>query len=151
MRVLEMLAAHPYGFLITVADAEATPHARLVQHVTVGADLSIWIGTSPSSRKAAEVERSGRASYAVEDRASFAAVVLSGAASVEGDRSVREAHWVSGFEPFFPSGPGGNDFVLIHLTPDKLELIDFAHGVHPEPYGLVSQHFSLTPTGWTAR
>jgi general stress protein 26 len=145
-RVREMLAAHPYGFLITAGDA--SPHARLVQHVAVDADLSIWIGTSPKSRKAEEVVRSGTALYSVEDRASFAAAVLSGPASIEVDPSVREARWVSGFEAFFPSGPDGDDFVLIHLVPNEIELIDFTHGVHPDPYGLVSQHFSLVPSGW---
>jgi general stress protein 26 len=69
-----MLAAHPYGFLMTTGDA--SPHARLVQHAAVDADLSIWIGTSPKSRKADEIECSGTALYAVEDRASFAAAVL---------------------------------------------------------------------------
>jgi hypothetical protein len=55
---------------------------------------------------------------------------------------------VSGLEAFFPSGPDGDDFVLIHLVPNMIELIDFAHGVHPDPYGLVSQHFILVPDGW---
>ena len=140
-------ATHPYGFLITAGDA-GSPHARLVQHVGIDDDLSVWIGTSPMSRKVRDIHRASSATYAVEDRASFAAVVLSGEAVIEASLEQRLARWTDGFKTFFPGGPGGDDFVLVHLVPDEIELIDFAHGVHPEPYGLMAQRFTSTPEGW---
>jgi general stress protein 26 len=148
LRVREMLVAHPYGFLISVGEGER-PHARLVAHAGVDDDLSIWIGTSPLTRKVSEVRRSGWATYAVEDRASFASVALSGAATVESDVGERKIRWTEEFRPFFPDGPDGDDFVLIHLAPQEIELIDFAHGIHPDPYGLVSQRYVDTPEGWS--
>lgn len=141
------LEGHPYGFLVT-ADEGGVPHARLVQHVTVGADISLWIGTSRRSRKVGEIRRSGRATYAVEDRTSIAAMVASGPATIEEDLADREAHWGAGFEAFFPTGPAGDDFVLIRIVPDEIEMIDFSHGIHPDPYGLRSQRFQRAGDGW---
>jgi general stress protein 26 len=141
------LEAHPYGFLITTGEG-GSPHARLVQHVTVATDLTLWIGTSPRSRKVEEIRRNGRATYAVEDRASFAAVVASGPATIRTELSERETHWIADFESFFPAGPSGDDFVLIRIVPDEIELIDFAHRIHPDPYGLRSQRFAREATGW---
>jgi general stress protein 26 len=147
-RIREMLAAHPYGFLISVGEGER-PHARLVAHAGVDSNLSIWIGTSPATRKVAEIRRSGWATYAIEDRASFASAAMNGPATVESDIAQRLAHWTEDFRPFFPDGPEGDDFVLIHLTPHEIELIDFANGIHPDPYGLVSQRYVGTPDGWS--
>ena len=149
MRVTDMLATHPYGFLVSAGNG-GRPHARLVAHSGVDRDLSIWIGTSPASRKVTEIERAGQATYAVEDRASFASLAMSGIATIESEVEVRVARWNEDFRPFFPDGPEGNDFVLIHLVPDEIELIDFANGVHPDPYGLVSQRYIDTTDGWKA-
>lgn len=141
------LESHPYGFLVTV-NADGDSSVRLVQHLLDGDELVIWVGTSPRSRKVAEVRRTGHASYAVEDRAAFASFVLSGPATVVQDEATRAAHWADGFDVFFPDGPLGDDYVLVRLDPDAMEVLDFAHGVHPDPYGLTSQCFRRGGEGW---
>ncbi len=142
----ELLRTNPYGFLVT--DGTGGPHARLVQHLAVEDDLTIWVGTSPRSRKAQEIGSGGRAAFAVEDRSAFAYVSLTGPARVVADEDERAARWVAGLETFFPEGPQGDDFVLIALRPERVELMDFAAGVHPDPYGLVPAVLVRDGTGW---
>ena len=143
---LELLRGNPYGFLTTVAGG--VPHTRLVQHLAVDDDATVWVGTSPRSRKAAEVAAGGQVSYAVEDRAAFAYVTAVGTAAVVRDEEERAARWQDGLEAFFPGGPRGDDFVLLRLSPARLELMSFAHRIHPDPYGLVPAVLVRSGNGW---
>ena len=146
-RVKAAFGTHPHGFLITPADA-GWRHARLVRHVTIDDDLSVWIGTSRRSRKVAETRRWGHATYAVEDRASVAAVMLSGRRRGRG----RSADHPLGRRVRGRSLPQVLPATITRwcALPDEIKLIAFAHGVHPDPYRLVSQRFALTPAGWLA-
>lgn len=128
------LRSQPYGFLATCATTG--PNVRLVQHLRIDDDAGVWIGTSPRSRKVREVQQRPAATYAVEDRASFAYAAVCGRAELVDDLDLRRALWEPGLQAFFPAGPGGDDFVLLHVVPSTVEVMSFAHGVHPDPYGL---------------
>jgi general stress protein 26 len=128
--------ASPYGILVTASDT-GEPHARLVQHLAVRDDAAVWIGTSPRSRKAADIARNPRVTYTVEDRTRFAYAALSGTASLAADAETRQAYWQEDLRAFFPGGPDGGDFVVIRVSSARVELMDFAGAVHPDPYGLV--------------
>ncbi|MFI9201540.1 pyridoxamine 5'-phosphate oxidase family protein [Streptomyces sp. NPDC053048] len=144
---LRLARSNPYGFL-TTHDGDR-PHTRLVEHVAVDDDGTVWIGTSPRSRKAAGIARRPEVTYAVEDRAAYAYVVLEGEATVEDDPELRLAHWKDSFEAFFPGGPAGDDYVLLRLRPRRIELMDFTRQVHPAPFGLVPAVVERDGTGWT--
>jgi hypothetical protein len=60
-----LLRANPYGFLITTTTTIVVGgiHSRLVQHLRVDDDATVWIGTSPRSRKAADVSGGEMACY----------------------------------------------------------------------------------------
>lgn len=131
---LRTLRSYPYGFLVTTG--ESCPSVRLVQHLRVDDDATVWIGTSPRSRKAQEVADSPRVVYAVEDRPRFAYASLTATVNVVTDHALRCSLWEPGLQAFFPDGPDGDDFVLLRLAPVEIELMSFAEGVHPAPYGL---------------
>lgn len=132
---LETLRAYPFGFLSTVGPGRVD--TRLVEHLAVDDDLDVWIGTSPRSRKVVQVSECPEVTYAVEDREGVGAVTVRARARVVTDERELSARWLDDLAPFFPGGPGGGDFVLLALRPYRVELMSFAHGVHPEPYGLV--------------
>jgi general stress protein 26 len=132
---IRMLRANPYGFLVTAVGEG--PHSRLVQHLCVEDDATIWVGTSPRSRKVADIAVSALVCYSVEDRAAFAYLTIAANAAVIEDAGQRRAKWDSGLAPFFPGGPEGDDFVLLRLAAMRIELMNFARRVHPDPYGLV--------------
>lgn len=131
---LAIFRSHPYGFLATTG--RPGPTVRLVQHLRVDDDATIWIGTSPRTRKVLEITASPRVTYAVEDRAKFAYASLSARAELVDDVAKREELWDPGLQAFFPEGPGGDDFVVVRLVPLDLEVMSFVDGVHPDPYGL---------------
>ncbi|MEU8900610.1 pyridoxamine 5'-phosphate oxidase family protein [Nocardia sp. NPDC048505] len=131
----EIVRASKYGFLTTTA--AGVPHTRLVQTMQVDADGTIWIGTSPESRKAREIAAQPEVSYAVEDRATLAYTCLYATAEIIDDTVESNAKWQPGYEVFFPGGPDGGDFVLLRLRPHAAEVMDFTRQIHPAPYGLV--------------
>ncbi|MEV5239663.1 pyridoxamine 5'-phosphate oxidase family protein [Streptomyces cinnamoneus] len=143
---LRLVRANPYGFLTTHDGLR--PHTRLVEHLGVGEDGSLHVGTSPRSRKAADVARQPRVTYAVEDRGAAAYVVLEAEARVEDGLQERLAHWKDDFRAFFPAGPEGDDYVVLRLRPDRIELMDFTHEVHPAPFGLVPAVIERGADGW---
>jgi general stress protein 26 len=141
-----VLRANPYGFLITAGSGG--PHSRLVQHLCVEDDVTIWIGTSPRSRKVADIAVSALVCYSVEDRAEFAYLTVEASAAVSEDASQRRAKWNPGLAAFFPGGPEGDDFVLLRLSPVRIELMNFGQGVHPDPYGLVPAVIERSAGAW---
>lgn len=129
-----ILRSQPYGFLAT--PAADGPDLRLVQPLRIDDDATVWIGTSPASRKAGQVEARAGASYAVEDRSRFAYAAVRGPAGLVRDAQLCDALWEPGLAAFFPDGPHGGDFALLRVVPTSVEVMSFADGVHPEPYGL---------------
>lgn len=97
-----MLRANPYGFLITTSSGG--PRSRLVQHLCVEDDATIWAGTSPRSRKVADIAVGPPGCYSVEDRAAFAYLTIEANAAVVEDAGQRRAKWDPGLAPFFPGG-----------------------------------------------
>jgi general stress protein 26 len=112
-------------------------HARLVQPSPPHPEsLAVRIGTSRTSRKVRELERTGRATLIYEDAPRDACVVLVGAARVLTAEEARLVPFPPLFHAFFPQGPAQDDFVFVEVVPDRLEVIDFARKVTPEPFGL---------------
>lgn len=144
------LDSHPFGFLATLSSAGA-PSLRLVQHLGVDYDLTVWIGTSPRSRKAREIGAGARVCYAVENRGSIGYLTVTGDADIVVDDELRQAKWIPGLKSFFPGGAVGDDFVLIRLRADTVELMDFALAIHPDPFGLRPALAVFDGEEWTVR
>ncbi len=124
-----------YCFLITLS-ASGEAQARLVQPFEPEQDLTIWFGTSPETRKVSEIQLDSRATVAVHDAKETAYVTLLGSAQVERDINKKRKYWREEWAAFTPGGPEGDDYVLIKFAPSRIELMNFARGILPKPYGL---------------
>lgn len=135
----DLVSSAPYGFVVTAGRDGRGPRARLVQRIPTRRldPFTIRFGTSPRSRKIADIAAEPRVAYAVEVRDRFATVVCAGTATVHEDLDSRRECWIDGFAAFFPAGPEGDDYVVVDIATDRLEILDFGLGVAPEPYGLV--------------
>ncbi len=109
-------------------------NARLVQHLKPEADMTIWFGTSRKTRKVREICHDSHITVTFQDDREYAYVAALGSASVETDLNQRQRHWQDDWIEFFPAGPQGDDYVLIKFVPSRIELMNFARGVTPEPF-----------------
>lgn len=141
-----VLAATPYGFLTTVGPAG--PSVRLVQHLSVDADLRVIFGTGRHTRKAAELRANPSAVYAAADPATRAAVSLYGEAVIDEDLDHRRAEWIPEFARWFPGGPGEPGFILVSVTPDRIEVWSGQDRIHPDPPALSSAVAVRSGAGW---
>ena len=124
-----------YCILITLGDS-GEANARLVQPFEPEADMTIWVGTWSKSRKVREIQKDGRVTLAFHDKENTAYVTLLGSAQIENDINQKRKYWREEWLGFIPQGPDGDDYVLVKFIPLRIELMSFASGVLPKPYGL---------------
>ena len=124
----ETVEAAKYCFLITV-DAAGEPQARLMEPLAPEADLTVWMGTKPDSRKVAQIRKNPRASLACYHAKGPDYVTLIGRARIVEDLAERRRRWRPGWEAFYPGGPEGKSYVLIELTPSRVEVISHTHTI----------------------
>lgn len=139
------MTAVPYVVVATHAGGDV--RARQVQLLAVGDDLGVTFATSPRSRKVADIVRAGRATVVAEVLDRLAYVSLTGAAVMIDDPDELRRHWVDELAPIFPGGPDGDDYTLVNVRTDRVELMDFTADIVPPPYGLVPAVAQRDPSG----
>jgi general stress protein 26 len=112
--------------------------ARVLQPFPPDPDLTVWFGTSASSRKVAELRADSRATVVYQDDSTAACVVLGGRMDVVESPTVRQLRFMPTWYAFWPEGPTSADFVVLHFVPDRIEVWDGSRGITPEPFGLRS-------------
>ena len=142
-------ATNRYGFLAT-SDAAGGPSVRMVQHLEVDSDLDVAFSTSPTTRKAVELGASPAVAYSMADESGGASMTIYGPATLEHDPGRRRALWLDELELFFPDGPDSDDFLIVEITAQRIEVWSFADRIHPPPVGLSSASILRTADGWSA-
>jgi general stress protein 26 len=112
--------------------------ARVLQPFPPDDDFTVWLGTSPASRKARQVSRDPGATLVYQDDARSACVVLVGAVTLVDDLAERRRRFVPLWRAFWPDGPEGPDFVLLRFVPSRIEVWDARRRITPIPFGLRS-------------
>ena len=131
----DTIKAVQYCFVITLGES-GQANARLVQHFKPEADMTIWVGTSPKTRKICEIRNESNITITFQDDKDYSYVTMLGSASVENTLNEKQRHWQEDFIAYFPKGPQNDDYVLIKFIPSRIELMNFQRGVTPEPFGL---------------
>ena len=137
-------------FCVLATQGEHGVAARVLQPFPPEEDLVVWLGTSRSSRKVAELERDPRATLVYEDDDKGACVVLAGTITVVDTLAEREARFHATWFAFWPEGPRSDDYVLLRFEPSRIEVWDAARRITPEPFGLASMHLVKRGDGWAA-
>jgi general stress protein 26 len=115
-----------YATFVTVGDG-GQPQARIVDPLVPDADLTIWVGTNPVTRKVAELKRDGRVTMMYFDTKTNEYATIIGRADVVSDRAEKTRHWKAEWGPFYKKGPSGDDFVLIRVRPSRIEIVSPTH------------------------
>ncbi|MBI3684124.1 MAG: pyridoxamine 5'-phosphate oxidase family protein [Acidobacteria bacterium] len=141
-----VISSARYCFLITLDGGQ--PQARLMEPLATEADMRIWFGTNPKTRKVGQIRRNPRSTVACYDPAGPNYVTLLGHARIVEDVAERRRRWRDGWEKFFPGGPAGPNYLLVEFTPDRIEIVSNTHGVANQPASLAPLILQREGKGW---
>jgi len=115
-----------YCALITL-DSNGRPQARTMDPFPPEENMRVWLGTNRNSRKVAEISRNEHVTlyYFVSEEQAY--VAISGRARMVDDPKEKAKHWKDEWKDFYPDR--GNDYVLITVIPQKLEVVNVKQGI----------------------
>jgi general stress protein 26 len=116
--------------LITLDD-EGRPRVRQMDAFPPEDDFTIWFGTNPKSRKVNQIKNDSRVTLYYLDSDDTGYVMIHGKAQLVHDLWEKEKHWKSDWEAFYPDYP--NDFLLIKVSPDWMEVVSYVYGITGDP------------------
>lgn len=121
-----------YCTFVTVGE-DGHPQARIVDPLAPDVGFTIRIATNPLTRKVTEIRRDARATLLCFDAASSSYVTVLGRGALVADPAEKQRYWKQDWAPFYPNGARGDDFILIALTPIRLEIVSEARGMVGDP------------------
>jgi general stress protein 26 len=122
-----MEAARYCAFVTT--DETGQPQARTVEPFSPDENMVVWFATKPSTRKVRQIRRDPRVALYYFDLASESYVTVIGAARLVTDAAEKERRWRPRWETFYPD----RDFVLVAVTPERIEVVSNKFGIVPDP------------------
>lgn len=127
----ELMVKARYCGLVTL-DATGQPQARVVDAFEPEADFTVWIATNPATRKVSEIRADGRVTLLYVTGAE-GYVTLIGKAALVSDAAEKARRWKDDWLAFYKDKNRGDDYQLIRVTPSRLEVVSYAHGVLNDP------------------
>jgi len=126
----ELMNSCHYTALCTVA-ADGGPRVRTMNPFPPEADMSVWMATSDTTLKVSELRANPKVTLFYGDLTRMEGyVALRGKAVLVTDPAEitrrHRAYWDQAF-------PGGRNLVLIHVVPERLEVISYKHGLNNDP------------------
>jgi general stress protein 26 len=137
---LPQVPATPAREDIVAAARDIIQKARYCSLITIGADgnepdadFTMWIATNPLTRKVDEIKRNPRATVLCFDAVTSGYVTIVGRAGLITDATEKQKHWKPDWASIYPKGPSHGDFMLIRLTPTRLEIVSESRGMVGDP------------------
>ena len=126
----ELIQETTYCGLVTI-DYNGQPQVRTMNPFPVKDDMVIWFATSRSSRKVGEVKANPKvAVYFADHNTAKGYVNISGKAEVIDDKELLQKMK----RDYWNGIPNWQDiFVLIKIVPEKMEVINYKHGLNNNP------------------
>lgn len=115
--------------LITLDEA-GRPRARSMDAFIPESDLTVWFGTTIKSRKVNQIRKDPRVSLYYYDGDASGYVMIQGIAQLVDDPGEKEKRWKTEWEAYYPNK--AEDYILIKVSPEWLELVSYAHGIVSE-------------------
>ena len=127
----EVMSTARYCALIT-QDSAGRSQARTLDPFPPDENMVVWLGTNPRSRKVAAIRRNSRVTLYYFDRESQAYVTIYGIARLVNDPQAKLKWWKDEWKDFYPDRT--RDFLLIRVTPEKLEVVNVKKGIVGDPH-----------------
>ncbi|MGH9873898.1 MAG: pyridoxamine 5'-phosphate oxidase family protein [Pyrinomonadaceae bacterium] len=127
----ETMSAARYCALITI-DSSGRPQARTLDPFPPDENMVVWLGTNPRSRKVAAIRRNPRVTLYYFDREAQAYVTVFGIARLVNAPQAKLKWWKDEWKSFYPDRT--KDYILIRVTPQKLEVVNVTKGIVGDPH-----------------
>jgi len=126
----DIISQTTYCGLVSI-DSNGQPQVRTMNPFPVKDDLVIWFATSRESRKVGELRNNPKvAVYFASHNSAIGYVNISGKAEVIDDKELL----VKMKRDYWEGIPNWQDiFVLIKIVPERLEVINYKHGLNNDP------------------
>ena len=119
--------------LITLDRERGHAQARIVAPTAPDADMNIWIATNTLTRKVAQIRADPRVTLTYFDSSEPSYVTILGTAELVEDAAEKSKRWKEEWLEFYPDGPTGDGFTLIHVEPKRLEIVSESRGFSSDP------------------
>jgi general stress protein 26 len=129
----DVIGAARYATLTTIDELSGFPQSRVVDPFAPEPDFTIWIGTNAQTRKVQQVARNPRVTLLYFDAPRQHYVSITGAAAVVRDRSQKTRWFKPEWKAFYQNGSEGDDYVLLRVTPSRLEIVAESLGMKNDP------------------
>jgi general stress protein 26 len=128
----EIMLEARYCAMITLG-SDGQPQAREVDPFPPEEGMVVWLATNPATRKVAQVKRDPRVTLCYIDASGGGYVTLLGKAEVVDLAAEKAKRWKEEWSTFYKDKNKGSDYLLIRVTPFRLEVVSYAHGVFNDP------------------
>ena len=126
----EIMAEAGLCALATSRDSEA-PAIRLMDPFPPDDDMVVWLGTNRNSRKVKEILQNPRVSLFYAAPGGRGYVTIIGRAALVDDAEEKAARWKAAWDAFYADR--ASEYILIKVTPERVEILDYAHGIAGDP------------------
>jgi len=121
-----------YCTLITIGP-DGQPQARIVDPFLPDSDLTIWIATSPLTRKVHEIRRDPRVTLLYFSATTFEYVTVLGTAVIDTTAVQKAGHWKDEWAALYKDQNRGEDYLLLRVKPSRLEVVSAQRGMGNDP------------------
>jgi len=142
-----IMKAADYCFFMSTGESGEI-NARLMHPFEPDADFNVWLGASPSSRKVREILKQNKVTLAFINPRSTAYVTIVGTAVLESTPELKQKYWRSYWTDMYPGGPENSEYILIKITPYRVEFMNFTNAALPQPFGLKPNGLEKKDGAW---
>tara|TARA_R110002073_G_scaffold89852_6_gene212501 strand:+ start:21722 stop:22237 length:516 start_codon:yes stop_codon:yes gene_type:complete len=122
----EIIMASKNCALITV-DSLGVAHARAMDPFLPEDNFTIWMATNPKSKKVNEIRRNPKVTLYYFDKDNPGYVTIQGTATLVNSPEAKEKFWKEEWQNFYKDRE--TDYLLIKITPSKLNIISEEHNI----------------------
>ena len=118
--------------LVTIGE-DGHPQARIMDAFPPEAQMVVWMATNRASRKVAEIRKDPRVTLSCFDPNSMGYATLLGRAALVSDPAEKAKRWKDDWAKLYKDRNRGDDYLLIRVTPIRLEVSAESEGVRNDP------------------
>jgi general stress protein 26 len=112
-------------------DKSGIPQVRTMDPFSPEDDFTIWLATHPDTRKVQQIKNNPQVTLYYPDKNDKGYVVIHGTAQLVNDQKEKNMRWKDEWKIFYSNRSDG--YLLIKVTPQYLELINYNRGISGDP------------------